>query len=89
MIIKAITDNQGKTFDRYTVYFWDGSYLTLSHNCDSPQGVSMWGESHNIPHGEFQQAVVTGSKINDDETVIDFEELPGNVQKHIVSRLDD
>ena len=89
MIIKAITDNNGTTFDGYTVYFWNGCYLSLSHNCDSHQGVSQWGDSYNIPHKEFQQAVMKGKKINNIETMIDFEELPENVQQHIVAVLGD
>ncbi|KKN71928.1 hypothetical protein LCGC14_0415740 [marine sediment metagenome] len=42
-----ITDNGGKTMDRYTAYFKgdgeiDGDYtLCMSHNCKSPQGVCM------------------------------------------------
>lgn len=37
-IIK-ITDNGGKTTDRYTVYFDDGYMLMMSDNAGSPQGV--------------------------------------------------
>ena len=42
-----ITDNGGKTIDRYTAYFKGdgvrhGDYmLTMSHNCKSPQGVCL------------------------------------------------
>ena len=39
-IIK-ITDNGGKTLDRYTVYFSDNNMLMLSPNPLSPQGVCM------------------------------------------------
>ena len=41
--IKAITDNPGY-FDRYTVYLKGGGYIGLSHNPDSPQGFSQYGE---------------------------------------------
>ena len=85
MIIKLITDNQGKTLDRYTVYFWDNTYLSLSHNCHSPQGVSMWGE-HQIPHSEFMKAVTEGTMLNN-EQVIDYEELPMAVREHLTALL--
>lgn len=39
--IKKITDNGGKTMDRYTVYFSDGYMLMMSDNALSPQGVCM------------------------------------------------
>ena len=45
MRIKAIHDNKGKTFDRYTVIMEDGSALGLSHNPESPIGFSQWGEA--------------------------------------------
>ena len=38
-----VFDNGGQTFDRYTVFPWgNDEALLLSHNCDSPQGVSMY-----------------------------------------------
>ena len=39
MIIRAITKTKKKVIDKYTIYFWDGSCLTLSSNLDSPQGM--------------------------------------------------
>jgi hypothetical protein len=88
VIIKAITDNLGKTMDRYTVYFGDGSYLSLSFNCDSPQGVSQFGDSHNISDSEISLAAKNNGKILQDETVINFFDLPENVQKHVIRRLE-
>jgi len=38
MNIKAIYDNGGQSFDRYTVVFDDGSVFGMSHNATSPQG---------------------------------------------------
>lgn len=36
-----ITDNGGKTLDRYTAYFTDNLMLMMSHHCKSPQGVCL------------------------------------------------
>lgn len=41
-IIDAITDNGGKTLDRFTVWFLDGSFLGLSV---TGAGFSQWGEA--------------------------------------------
>ena len=68
MKIKGIYDNRGKTFDRYTVVFDDGSALGLSHNPDSPVGFSQWGS--------VAESVDLGKPIT-------FQELPENVRKHI------
>lgn len=35
-------DNQGKTFDRYTVIFPNNDIYAMSHNPGSPQGVCMY-----------------------------------------------
>ncbi len=89
MIIRAITTNHGKTLDRYTVYFFDGSCLTLSSNPDSPQGVSMMGEFFGINDSHFEEASESKNhKIpGTDETMINFFELPSIVQSHIEKRI--
>ena len=69
--IKAITDNPGY-FDRYTVYLKGGGYIGLSHNPDSPQGFSQYGEGAAEPY--------PGKEIT-------FQELPEKVQDHIIKRL--
>ena len=71
MRIKTIHDNKGKTFDRYTVVFDDGSALGLSHNPDSPLGFSQWGLA--------AEGVDFGKSIS-------FQELPQRVQEHIKAR---
>ncbi len=79
MRTQQIFDNP-EFFDRYTVvtdeYTFDNCYLfdalTLSENCDSPQGFSQWCQ------------VQTGDHLGD---YIDFCDLPENVQKHITRRL--
>ena len=81
MLIRAITTNKGKTIDRYTVYMWDGSCLTLSSNPDSPQGVSQWGDTFGINDSDFE----TG-KVGDQE-MINWFELPVVVQAHIEKRI--
>jgi hypothetical protein len=77
MKIKVILDNP-KYFDRYSVYFDDGSFLSLSTNCDSPQGFSQHGEWSEI-HNSDQDAV--------EEKEISFSDLPLNVQQHIKRRM--
>ena len=39
-----ITDNGGETADRYTIATCDGSYLSMSNNPYSPQGVCLTGD---------------------------------------------
>jgi len=72
MKIKTIYDNGGKTFDRYTVIFSDGSALGLSHNPDSPQGFSQWCEA------------IEGNK--ELGMSLTLAKLPEKVRKHIKAR---
>jgi hypothetical protein len=72
MKFKGIYDNKGKTFDRFTIIFDDGTALGLSHNPDSPVGFSQWGES-------VAEGVDLGKPIT-------FQELPLRVQEHIKIR---
>lgn len=88
MIIRAITTNKGKTLDRYTIYFYNGICLTLSSNPDSPQGVSQFGEYYGLNDEDFYQAAVHKQKILENETLINFFELPSVVQAHIEKRLE-
>ena len=89
MIIQAITTNRGKTLDRYTIYFYDGTCLTLSSNPDSPQGVSQWGESFGINDSHFEEGAENKNhKIPDtDEILINFFDLPSIVQAHVEKRI--
>ncbi len=85
MIIRAITTNNGKTLDRYSVYFWNGDVLTMSHNPDSPQGVSMWGQTYGINDSHFEGAAYSEDHIipGTDEKMINWFELPPIVQAHV------
>lgn len=76
MKIKLILDNNGRTFDRYSVYFTNGTFLSVSSNCDSPQGFSQWEE---IPPSDKSDAT--------EETEISFSDLPLNVQQHVLRRM--
>ena len=89
MIIRAITNNRGKTLDRYTVYFYDGTCLTLSCNPDSPQGFSQWSEYFGINDSHFEEAVESKNNIipGTDEQMINFFDLPSIVQSHIEKRI--
>ena len=81
MLIRAITTNKGKTIDRFTDYFYDGTCLTLSSNPDSPQGVSQWSEYFGINDSDFDTGRVG------DEKMINWFELPVVVQAHIEKRI--
>ena len=89
MIIRAITNNKGKTIDRYTVYFFDGTCLTLSSNHDSPQGVSQWSEYFGVNDSHFEEAAESKNHIvpGTDEHMINFYELPSIIQAHIEKRI--
>ena len=81
MIIRAITTNKGKTLDRYTIYFWDGSCLTLSSNPDNPQGISQFGEYFGVNDSDFEMGKVG------DEKMINWFDLPSVVKAHIEKRI--
>ena len=67
--------------DKYTVYLWDGSCLSLSSNPDSPQGVSQWSEYRGSNDNDFK----TG-KIGDD-IMVNWFDLPIDIQVHIEKRI--
>ena len=81
MLIRAITKTDKKVLDKYTVYFWDGSCLTLSSNPDSPQGVSQWSEYFGINDSNFETGTVNGEKM------INWFDLPSVLQVHIEKRI--
>lgn len=77
MYIFKIYDNGGQSWDRFTVLIepysaGECNALGLSENCDSPQGFSQWGDAMNGAH--------LGHEIN-------FDDLPANVQQHVLTRL--
>ena len=65
-------DNQGKTFDRFTIVIGSSAY-TMSHNALSPQGVNMYC------------CEADGLVIDDPE--IDFADLPDEVQEAVRRRM--
>ena len=83
MLIRAITITSRKVLDKYTIYFWDGSYLSLSSNPDSPQGVSMWGDTFEINDADCKTGKLGYEKM------INFFELPAVVQSHVERRIAD
>ena len=87
MIIRAITKTKKKVIDKYTIYFWDGSCLTLSSNPDSPQGVSQFGEYFGLNDEDFYEAAVNKQKILDHETMINWFDLPVIIKAHIEKRI--
>ncbi|MEE9164965.1 MAG: hypothetical protein V3U15_01755 [Nitrospinota bacterium] len=71
--IKSIYDNEGKTIDRYAVFFkTEDIILGLSDDPDYPLGFAQCGEAIEGPH--------LGKKIL-------WKDLPENVQKHIKRRM--
>ncbi len=87
MIIRAITKSSKKVIDKYTVYFWDGTCLTLSSNPDSPQGVSQWSEYYGINDDDFETAAVGGGKILRSEKMLNWFDLPVVIQAHVEKRI--
>lgn len=81
MIIRAITKTKKKVVDCYTVYFWNGSCLTLSSNPNSPQGVSQWSEYFGINDADFETGKVG------DEVLINWIDLPMVIQAHAEKRI--
>ena len=92
MIIRAITKSSKKVIDQYTVYFWDGSCLTMSSNPDSPQGVSQWSEYFGINDADFEEATENNNQLvilGNVETLINFSDLPSVLQAHIEKRINE
>ena len=89
MIIRAITVSKKKVLDHYSIFFYDGSCLTLSSNPDSPQGVSMWGDTFGINDSHFEEAAESKDHIipGTEETLINWIELPVVVQAHVEKRI--
>ena len=87
MIIKAITKSSKKVLDKYTIYFYDDSCLTLSSNPDSPQGVSQWSECFGINDADFEEAVLENKKIGGSEILMNWFDLPVVIQAHIEKRI--
>ena len=83
MIIRAITKTSRKVVDKYTVYFFDGTCLTLSNNPDSPQGFSQWSEYFGLNDNDFENGAVGNRKILGNETMVNWFELPVVLQAHI------
>ena len=86
MIIRAITKTGKRVMDQYTVYFYDGTCLTLSANPDSPQGVSHMGEYFGINDSDFE-AGAEGGRILGSEKMMNWFELPVVLQAHIEKRI--
>lgn len=72
-LVKSIWDNGGKSFDRYTIVFQDGSYLGLSHNPDSAQGFS-----------QYDSPVKEGPNLGKEIT---WDKLPKEVREHVAEEL--
>ena len=90
MLIRAITKSKEKVIDKYTVYFMDGSCLTLSSNPDSIQGVSQWGQYFGINDATFEEAMENNNEIlilGRVEELINFSDLPSVIQAHIEKRM--
>jgi len=90
MIIRAITKTKKKVMDQYTVYFYDGTCLTLSSNPDSPQGVSQWGEYFGINDLDWEEAIENNNQLvilGQVEELINFSDLPSVIKSHIEKRM--
>jgi hypothetical protein len=81
MDIFKVFDNDGKTFDRYTVLtepWYNGKSCDafgFSDNCDEPMGFSQFC-------GDVYQDAELGKEIS-------FDKLPQNVQEHILMKFNE
>lgn len=92
MLIRAITKSKEKVIDKYTVYFMDGSCLTMSSNPNSIQGVSQWGDTFGINDADFEDAMENNNQmliLGRVEELINFSDLPSIIQAHIEKRISD
>ncbi len=92
MLIRAITKSKQKVIDKYTVYFFDGSCLTMSSNPDSIQGISQWGEYFGINDADFEEAMENDNQLiilGKVEKLINFSDLPSVIKSHIEKRIGD
>ena len=92
MLIREITKSKQKVIDKYTVYFFDGSCLTMSSNPDSIQGVSQWGEYFGINDADFEEAMENNNQmviLGQIEELINFSDLPSIIQANIEKRIAD
>ena len=89
MIIRAITISKQNVIDKYTVYFYDGSCLTLCSNPDSPQGISQWGEYFGINDADFEEAIENNNQLYRPENIMLIKYInvirPGNYTIAIVT----
>ena len=81
MLIRAITKSKKKVIDKYCIYFWNGSCLTLSSNPNSPQGVSQFSQYFGINDSHFEEAAESKDKKvpGTDEQMINWFDLPAIV----------
>lgn len=92
MLIRAITISKQKVIDKYTVYFYDGTCLTMNSNPDSPQGVSQWGEYFGINDADFEEAMENDNQLiilGKVEILINFSDLPSVIKSHIEKRIEE
>jgi hypothetical protein len=78
--IFRITDNGGRTADRWTVVTCDGDYYAMSSNPFSPQGVGMTGDR--LDPGGLEDRVENG-----EERDIRWIDLPADCQRCVVDGL--
>lgn len=77
-MLLCVTDNNNATFDRYSVYFKDGSVLTLSENPNDPQGYSQWSEFEPKLIGDIHTPEIN-------EAPIAFDDFP--LKEHVLKRV--
>ena len=78
LIIRAITKNE-KIKGRYTIYFYDGSYLSISeHEVCRRQNLKLSEQM------SLLQILNQGGFLNLDEKPINFFDLPPSVQAEVI-----
>lgn len=69
--IKKIYDNDGESFDRYSIIYQNGDFLGMSHNPTHPQGFCCWA---------CKEQYIDGPHLGKE---IDFTQLPKECQNHL------
>lgn len=84
-----IFDNEGQTFDRYTIITPEGNVFGASKNPFHPQGFGQFSHNANTDYDRIGRKKLIKTLRNEKEMgkEISFEDCPKKVQKFIKQRL--
>lgn len=84
-----IFDNEGQTFDQYTIIAPDGNVWGASKNPFHPQGFGQFSHNANTDYDKIgrEQLIKNFREENEIGKEISFDELPEKVQEFILQRI--